>query len=282
MECPSNCRLLLETDARTLSLGIRVVDTPREFGEFVAREGGRVVGKYRNMDFQQGEQRFEIQLEGAGRMRMLDVLLPHNLDFVFTSLELDGALGPKPAAPKPAWLALGDSITQGMNIVSPSCLATRRVADALGIGAWNLGIGGAVMDVAPFGWAFARAEWRVITVALGSNDWLGHIPLDTVRAKTHEMVDAARAGAPKARLIFIVSPAERARKRPSGPPIEVYRDAVAEFAAGKGAHVIDGRTLAEHDMGHFTPDGLHLSDAGGIAYAERLLAAPAFADAFGK
>jgi len=275
MECASGCSLIMRTDASVLVCDIEVIDTPREFGEFIARSAGKVIGSWRDMAFNPGRYRIEIALRGGGAMRDVEILLPQNLTFVFTAIALDGRIGeavsPPPSA---AWLAVGDSITQGMNAVSPASTYVQRVCDALSIGAWNLGIGGATMDPAPFSWAFDHRPWQTITVALGSNDCILRVPLDVFRAKTREMTDCISARAPRARVILITPPPVT-KSDPPFSNLPAYRRAVAAAVAqsGRPYSVVDGLSLIDPARGHLTPDGVHLSEEGFASYAKRLVEA---------
>lgn len=294
MECPTGCSLHFRSDARRLRFEIEVVDTPRDWGEFAAVSRGQVIGTWRATEVGTGERSVDIELDCKDRgtahraptgerslFRDIEIVFPHILDIVITRMETDGGLEAATPPPGAVWLAIGDSITQGMNALSPLAPYVRVVGDRLGIGAWNLGIGGATMEQAPFEWAFSRRPWRAITIALGSNDAFSGVPVETCRANAFAMLEAAAKGAPGAALFLITPPP--AGREPAEPaaPLSAYREALAQAAADfpGDCTLIDGATLVDLEKGHFAPDGVHLSEQGFAAYADGLIATDRFREA---
>jgi len=282
MECPTGCSLHLRTDARRVRLEIEIIDTPRDWGEFAVLSDGEIIGSWQKSDIPIGAHEVDLELAGMGGLRDVEIVLPHILDILIKRIEVDGRLEmPAVSPPDAVWLAIGDSLTQGMNALSPLSTYVRIVEDRLGVGAWNLGIGGQTMDPAPFEWAFTRRPWRAVTAALGTNDWFSGVPLETFRAKTSAMMDAAAKGAPEAAFLIVTPPP--AGREPSEPaaPLAAYREALVEAAAEFEGEcsVIDGTTLVSPEKGHFTPDGLHLSPRGFAAYADGLIANDRFHEA---
>lgn len=283
LRTPTGCSLRMVTDARKIAFGIRVIDTPRDWGSFVVRCEGEVIGLFERPDFAPGQCHSDIDLAGNGSMREIEVLPPHLIDFLFESISIDGQLAdmPAPAARKPVWLAIGDSITQGMNARRSDLTYVQRVCDALSIAAWNLGIGGAQMDLSLFEWALSRRPWKIVTVALGGNDFIVGKPLDEFRRDTRGMADAVAAAAPGAHLVMITPVPIVKAGFGQGISLDEYRAAIASVAAGarQPCTLVDGHTIVDTDKDHHTSDGVHLSDNGFAVYAERL--APRIAEALG-
>ena len=281
MECPTGCSLHLLTDARRVRFEIEIIDTPRDWGELAAVSGGKVTGEWRATDVMPGSHEVELELAGNAGLREVEIVFPHLLDIAISRMEIDGQIEPALPPAAPLWLAIGDSLTQGMNALSPLSTYVRIVEDSLGVGAWNLGIGGQTMDPAPFEWAFTRRPWRAVTVALGTNDWFSGVPLETFRAQASAMMDAAAKGAPEAALVIVTPPPAGREPAEPGAPLSAYREALVEAAADFEGEcsVIDGTTLVNPEKGHFTPDGLHLSERGFAAYADGLIANDRFRDA---
>ena len=67
------------------------------------------------------------------------------------------------------WLALGDSITQGMVAIRPSGIYPSLISERFGLGLINAGVGGIRFDSDEID--YIGFEPDIITVALGCNDW---------------------------------------------------------------------------------------------------------------
>ncbi|MHC4713341.1 MAG: hypothetical protein ACYTAN_08755 [Planctomycetota bacterium] len=98
LRTPTGCSLRMVTDARRIAFTIRVVDTPRDWGSFVVRSEGELIGVSDKPDFAPGEYEIELDIGGDCAMREIEVLPPHILDFVFQSISIDGELGDAPTA----------------------------------------------------------------------------------------------------------------------------------------------------------------------------------------
>ncbi len=281
MECPTGCSLHLHTDARRVQFEIDVLDTPRDWGEFAAVCEGIIIASWSRTAVTPGEYQAYLELPDARPNRPVEIVFPHLLDIVIRRMEIDGRLENAAPPPDPVWLAIGDSITQGMNAASPLSTYVRVVRDRLGIGAWNLGIGGQTMEPSPFEWSFARRPWCAVTIALGSNDWFSGVPIEDFTANASAMLEAAARGAPGAALFLITPPP--AGREPLEPvaPLSAYREALARAAAAFPGEctIIDGPTLVSLEKDHFTPDLVHLSREGFAAYAEGLISVDRFREA---
>lgn len=100
--------------------------------------------------------------------------------------------------PRPVIAAFGDSLTAGYGVEAglsyPDWLQKRLDSDNLAFRVVNLGISGDTTSggVARFDEAL-RLQPAVIILALGGNDGLRGLPLETTRANLAEMIDRAQA-----------------------------------------------------------------------------------------
>ena len=73
------------------------------------------------------------------------------------------------SVPAPRWLAIGDSLTQGFSTQSPLTTWVHRLMRQWRLPAWNLGVGGILIEPEAFRWALDHQRWELVTIALGSN-----------------------------------------------------------------------------------------------------------------
>ncbi len=98
------------------------------------------------------------------------------------------------APPEPAWLAIGDSLTQGFSTQSPLSTWVHRLMRRWDLPAWNLGIGGVTIAPEAFRWALESRRWRLVTIALGSNNGWRESTVDTATDQAEQLVELALAG----------------------------------------------------------------------------------------
>jgi lysophospholipase L1-like esterase len=208
---------------------------------------------------------------GARAVRVHDVVLPYGASLDFHGVTLaDGDVLPAPARPSVRHVAYGDSLTQGYN--APTIVETWAFAVAAAKN-WqliNLGAGSlrtADADAA----SIAAAKPDVVTVQVGTNDFLRQTALGDFIIGYHALLRDVCATNPKAR-IYAISPLWSAADRPVA--VAVYGAAAADAVRAVGCErlrLIDGATLTDHDLDYFV-DGIHPNDKGMAQIAERLAA----------
>lgn len=107
---------------------------------------------------------------GRAEPRPVEIHLPHCRRASLVSVEIDDDAVFAPAPARPVLLALGDSITQGMNAAHPSLVYPAVMARALGMDLYNQGVGGHKFDAAGL-CSRPVDNPALITVAYGINDW---------------------------------------------------------------------------------------------------------------
>ncbi len=149
------------------------------------------------------------------------VYLPTIMSVAVGNLETNGSLEPAPA--RPYLLALGDSITQGFVVGSPSLTWPALVASHFGIDLINQGVAGHVFDRTSLRGlsAMRGAPPAMITVAYGTNDWARKPTARAIQQDAARYLDKLAwyfPGVP----IYVVSPLWRADvddEVPSGVPL---------------------------------------------------------------
>ncbi|MEU8437013.1 GDSL-type esterase/lipase family protein [Streptomyces sp. NPDC029216] len=229
-----------------------------------------------------------------GRMKDVEVWLPHDETTELIALRTDAPVLPLPDRGRRVWAHHGSSISQGSGAASPTGTWPALAASLGGVELVNLGLGGsALLD--PFtARALRDAPADLISVKLGIN--LVNTDLMRLRAfgpAVHGFLDTIREGHPDTPLL-VVSPllcplhedtpgptafdaaalgTGRLRFRAAGDPAEraagkltltVIREELARIvrqraAEDPGLHYLDGRELyGEADAAELPlPDALH-------------------------
>ena len=203
------------------------------------------------------------------------VYLPCLMSVAVGNLSTNGSL--EHASERGYLLALGDSITQGYVVGTPSASWPACVARALGLDLVNQGIAGHHFDAHTLrGMKLLRENPpAAIVVAYGTNDW----------AHTHEKRDlVANMTAYLNKLaekfldtpIFVVSPIWRAdedQPQPHGRKLAWYRSVLCDECARLGMGYVDGANLVPADTELYSDRRLHPNAAGARIMAENIIAA---------
>ena len=161
---PSSVVLAFKTASEKISFEYKIEGKAREWALVDLKCNGVLVDSI-SLDNDEGRVEFSLSGDASCEYR---IYLPHLAVFYLRNIESDLPL--LPVADRSAfWLALGDSITQGMNAKHPSSAYPSVISDFLGVDVLNLGVGGEVFDFEKLD--LAPKTPNIITVALGTNDW---------------------------------------------------------------------------------------------------------------
>ena len=178
---------------------------------------------------------------------------------------------------EPAWLAIGDSLTQGFSTQSPLTTWVHRLSRRWNLPAWNLGIGGVTIEPEVFAWALAARRWRLVTIALGSNNGWRESTVATAADDCARLLDLTLAQQPQ--QVAWCLPPWKPMEEGKGPPefmgIPLDRATGARMAQVRDAlrtrlaqyptvAVVDD--VLPHDH-RWYPDGLHPHAWGFARYA---------------
>ncbi|MFF2198580.1 GDSL-type esterase/lipase family protein [Streptomyces sp. NPDC058157] len=326
---PSGVRLALRTAATVVELDVLPVKRvyagapPRPDGVYEllvdARPAGRATaagGDTFTVDLRTGgvEHRrgrpATLRFTGLpGRMKDVEIWLPHDETTELVALRTDAPVSPAPARGRKVWAHHGSSISQGSGATAPTGTWPALAAALGGVELVNLGLGGsALLD--PFtARALRDTPADLISLKLGIN--LVNADLMRLRAFTpavHGFLDTVREGHPDTPLL-VVSPllcpihedtpgptafdtealgAGKLRFRATGDPAEraagkltltVIREELARIVAQRSAedphlYHLDGRELyGEADAAELPlPDALHPDAAAHRRIGERFAA----------
>lgn len=133
------------------------------------------------------------------------IYLPTIMSVAVGNLETNGTIEPAPV--RPYLLALGDSITQGFVVGSPSLTWPALVASRFGLDLINQGVAGHVFDRTSLRGlsAMRGAPPAMVTVAYGTNDWARKPTARAIRQDAERYLDKLAwyfPGVP----IYVVSP----------------------------------------------------------------------------
>ena len=183
--------------------------------------------------------------------------------------------------PEPRWLAIGDSLTQGFSVQSPTATWVHRLSRRWDLPAWNLGIGGVMIEPLAFQWALDRQRWDLVTIALGSNHGWRESTVVTAADRAEALAEHALAGG-HGKVVWILPP-WKPMEDGKGPPefmgipldratgerIARVRDALRERLARFAPYLDVVEDLLPRDHRYY-PDGLHPFAIGFAKYADAL------------
>lgn len=168
---------------------------------------------------------------------------------------------------KKRYLALGCSITQGMEAEAPSITYTNIVKRHLGANILNLGIGGFVYNEESLDETLPY-DPDVITVAYGTNDTAG-------REDAHRIGENAARYMEKLSCIYrekpvnVITPLWR-KENDDDPAFrrkaDLVRGYIEKEAENCGFHVIDGRRAVPNQTDYLKDGYLHPNDLGFALY----------------
>lgn len=206
----------------------------------------------------------DIYTAGTRGERSFDLWMPHVTETWLQSLDIDDDATLAPVAAEPfAWLAVGDSITQGMVASSPARSFVAVAARALGVAVHNVGVGGTKM-LPDVGVGAGLLECTFATVAIGVIDWAQSRRIEPFTEHTAEVL-AGLIARRKDLPVHIVTPLpifDRPQENEHSLTIEDYREALRRASADfPNVTVIEGPSLGMDTPECFV-DGVHPNDHG--------------------
>lgn len=245
---PAGCSLSFYSEATKLELSYKIGGRARSWAAFDLVEDGMLKD---TVEVSEEEGKVSFALSGNKDVRT-EIYLPHLVELAIKDIKADDVLIPAEAyeelagnaAKKKLWLCLGDSITQGMDAVSPSLTYPMISAAMLGYEVINQGVGGAMFRAENLD--YIGREPDMITVAFGCNDWGGVKDGEELRQNLRAYLDKL-ADLYSCRNIFGIVPIWRSdaeEKIRSEMTFQKLREIIAEeYAKYPFIKIIDGYEL---------------------------------------
>ena len=269
--CNAGIKLNILTDSRTLDLTGRIRAGARSYAGFDVEVNGRGLTAIR-MDTRDETQTIRLADFFTQRTRLISVTFPQSAIVELDAFSVENGAQASPSEPKPCkYLAIGDSITQGMDARGPASAYTIQLARMLNADLLNIGVGGHIFDLDALDDDLPYKP-DIVTIAYGTNDWTRGITRGEI-AKTVDLyltrlLDTIAGSA----NVYVLTPIWRAigkEVKPGGTLIE-FSATIAEVASKFAKiNVVDGTTLVPHRP-DLLPDGTHPNDEGFLHYALNL------------
>jgi lysophospholipase L1-like esterase len=224
-------------------------------------------------------------LERGGPVRPCWVWMPTVSTAAIAGVALaPGAMAARTPLPEPAWLAIGDSLTQGFSVQSPRASWVHRAMRHWNMPAWNAGIGGIGVEPAVFSQLIQARPWRLVTIALGSNHAWQEASLADLAERTRILAEQAATSQAR-QVVWIIpgwkpcedgkGPADFAGVRldaAAGARFPRIRAAIREALAPLAPRITTIEDLTPRDA-RMLPDGLHPQAWASAVMAQRLTTA---------
>ncbi|UPK31815.1 SGNH/GDSL hydrolase family protein [Bradyrhizobium sp. 186] len=204
---------------------------------------------------------------GSSADRLYEIILPYGDGVEFGLVQVDPAYTVTAAAPRTGrvMVNLGDSITQGFWSTDTRRAWWFLLAQSKGFRTINMGSGGR-LTVSDDGTAAANLAPDLITVLLGTNDYLNQIPVATYKANLKQLLININAISPSV-PVYISAPIPTTQTRPI--PFSDYAVVAGQCIAELGysqLHGVNNGTLIT-DTATQLLDGVHPNDAGSVQTA---------------
>jgi len=266
--CLSGVCIAMKTKSKNIEMELGIKGRARNYMGFDLEVDGTVVKSMRIMDLTPEIKQLKLSLYQFAdeKEREIRLYLPVSVEVEIISFSATG----KPLKkPENKILFLGDSITQGMDSVSPICTYPWVVARILKADFINQGVGGHIFDADTLDEDFPFIP-DIITVSYGVNDWNKDFSIRQMKQNVLSYFEKLKKIFPESK-IFAITPIWTARedqKKQAGS-LQDVRKIIKEMAERTGCIVIDGLSLVPHS-GYYFVDGIHPNEAGHLIYGINL------------
>lgn len=272
----SGCAVLLRTDSPWLELRLERLRHHQLVPVGIDCEVEQEAGESRafgSMDLRERSGAvavpFATGLERGGSPRGVMLWLPLISTCAVSGVVVaDGSAVEPAGAPDPRWLAIGDSLTQGFCVQSPTQHWVHRLARRWNLPAWNLGVAGVKIEPSAIEWALSARRWELVTIGLGGNHAWTDADAATAPERAVALVEIALAGG-HGRVVWILppwKPCEDGKGPPefagvpldrvTGDRMKRVRESLRERVSRYAPRLEILGDLLPHDPRYF-PDGLH-------------------------
>jgi lysophospholipase L1-like esterase len=194
----------------------------------------------------------------------IEIYFPQSRTIGIAELSIENAI-PLPK-PKHSYLALGDSITQGMDAVKPSSTYAVQLSRLTGYELFNQGVGGHIFDDRTVFSPIKKPE--IITIAFGTNDFSTIKIKNTLTENIDNYLKKITELFPQTPT-YVMTPIWRSIEgelNDFSANLQDIRKTIQELAISHNLDVIDGLKLVPNQESFFV-DGCHPTDEGFLHYA---------------
>jgi len=268
-KCTSGIRISFKSNTDSLTLELIYGVRARDFfaiDVIVDSEQTYTVGP------EEFQEIYSVNIDNLGNAdKTIEIYLPHCSEVKLRKIAISDQATITAVQHLPVWLAIGDSITQGMSTTTPSQTYVAATARQLGYSLHNIALGGAVVQ-GELGKLANEIEWDMATIAFGTNDFNKCRSLDDVYNNTVQLLqDLMRNKNKKVAFITTIPWAERTTPNDSGLTLKQYRDSLRTAAKQfSNIIIIEGSDLIADDASFFV-DNVHPNNAGMKEYSNNLV-----------
>lgn len=268
--CLAGVFIGIKTSSKTIDVEFRLKGRARNYIGLDLESDGIVIKSVRMKDLlpEISHLKFNLFQFPDQREREIKLYLPVSVEVELVSF---GPHGEPLEKPGKKILFLGDSITQGMDCISPVCAYPVVTARILGSDYINQGVGGFVFDAESLDENLSF-EPDIITVAYGVNDWGMDLADQQIKKSVCEYLEKLKKIFPQSK-IFVITPiwTEREDQKKKAGTLQDVRKIIQDSARNLKCNVIDGLSLVPHNSFYFV-DGVHPNETGHLCYGINLAA----------
>lgn len=266
--CLSGVCIAMKTDSKTIEIEFAINGRARNYLGLDLEVDRTIVKSVRMMNLIPEVSQIKMHLYEFSdqKEREIKIYLPVSVEVENISINAQGEPIKKPER---KILFLGDSITQGMDAVSPVCTYPLIVAKILKADFINQGVGGHVFDADTLDEDFPFLP-DIITVAYGVNDWNKDFSAQEIHKSALAYLEKLKKIFQKSR-IYVITPiwTDRENEKKKAGTLQDIRKIIKEAGEQTGCRIIDGLSLVPHSNFFFV-DGIHPNEAGHLAYGINL------------
>jgi lysophospholipase L1-like esterase len=269
--CPAGIKLNLHSHTRTLDLRLRILPGARTYAGFDVEVDGRTTAAIQ-IDTSDGIQSLCLVDSATPSQRQISITFPQSAIVELHAIEVEeDSQTTAVAAPQKKYLALGDSITQGMDARGPASAYAVQLARVLDVELLNQGVGGHIFDLDALDDELPYHP-DIITIAYGTNDWSRDTTCEEISSRVERYLTRLKKTVGQSAHIYLLTPLWRATgdEVRKGGTLAQFSATIGETAATfTDVTVVDGSTLVPHLPGLFA-DGIHPTDEGFLHYTLNL------------
>lgn len=262
--CLSGVFIGMKTSSKTIEIEFSVKGRPRNYLGLDLEVDGVIIKSIRMKELlpEISHLKFNLFEFPDEKEREIKLYLPVSVEIDLISFSAKGTPLEKPER---KILFLGDSITQGMDCVSPICAYPVVVSKILNADYINQGVGGFVFDPESVDEDFPY-EPDIITVAYGVNDWVKDFSAQYIKKSVDAYLEKLKRIFPKSK-IFVITPiwTDREDQKKQSGKLQDVRKIIEDSAKKMKCNVVDGLSLVPHNSYYFV-DGVHPNEAGHLIY----------------